>query len=116
MSESIDEPKEIDAENSKTFTANSSDSVEIPNQYEQVIADHHKSLVDIKKDLMNKTALLGAEQMKIDCLLTFFDQAINKNKEALFSSSDSATWVVDDGVNSATATEEPDNSEDNTKE
>jgi len=116
MSESTDKTKEIDTENVKTFTANSSDSVEIPSQYEQVITDHHKSLVDIKKDLINKTALLGAEQMKIDCLLAFFDQAINKNREALFSSSDSASWVVDDGVYSSAVEEDPNNSEASTEE
>ena len=114
MSESTDKTKEIDTGNVKTFTANSSDSVEIPSQYKRVISDHHKSLADIKKDLINKTTLLVAEQMKIDCLLNFFDRAIDK--EVLFSSSDSASWVVDDGVNSSTVKEEPNNSEANTEE
>ena len=116
MSESTDKIKEIDTEKVKTFTANSSDSVEIPSQYKRVISEHHKSLVEIKMDLINKTALLEAEQMKIDCLLTFFDQAINENREALFSSSDSATWVADDGANSATVEEDPKNSEASTEE
>ena len=73
MSELQDKIKSLDKVEPKTFTMDYNDTVEIPSQYKEVIAEHRKSLIDIKNDLVKKTALLKAEQMKIDCLLSFFN-------------------------------------------
>ena len=73
MSELQDKIKSLDKVEPKTFTMDYNDTVEIPSQYKEVIAEHRKSLIDIKDDLVKKTALLKAEQMKIDCLLSFFN-------------------------------------------
>jgi len=73
MSELQDKIKSLDKVEPETFTMDYNDTVEIPSQYKEVIAEHRKSLIDIKNDLVKKTALLKAEQMKIDCLLSFFN-------------------------------------------
>lgn len=73
MSELQDKIESLDKVEPKTFTMDYNDTVEIPSQYKEVIAEHRKSLIDIKNDLVKKTALLKAEQMKIDCLLSFFN-------------------------------------------
>ena len=73
MSELQDKIKSLDKVEPETFTMDYNDTVEIPSQYKEVIAEHRKSLIDIKDDLVKKTALLKAEQMKIDCLLSFFN-------------------------------------------
>tara|TARA_R100000655_G_scaffold21217_4_gene43579 strand:+ start:34328 stop:34672 length:345 start_codon:yes stop_codon:yes gene_type:complete len=114
MSELEDKIKEMDTVDSKTFTTDS-DRIEIPNQYKQVILDHQKSLVEIKKDLVTKTALLQQEQMKIDCLINFFSETIKKEGDFV-STTNTATWTVDDKVSTATLKEESNNSEGNTEE
>lgn len=73
MSELQDKIESLDKVEPETFTMDYNDTVEIPSQYKEVIAEHRKSLIDIKNDLVKKTALLKAEQMKIDCLLSFFN-------------------------------------------
>ena len=73
MSELQDKIESLDKVEPETFTMDYNDTVEIQSQYKEVIAEHRKSLIDIKNDLVKKTALLKAEQMKIDCLLSFFN-------------------------------------------
>ena len=109
MSELKDKIEELDK---VTFTTDYNDTVEIPNQYRKVIAEHRKSLVDIKNDLIKKTALLEAEQMKIDCLLTFF----NKSMSGAVDLEDAAHWDVDENLSTATFEGTPNESEDDTKE
>ena len=112
MSELKDKIEKLDEVDPQTFTTDYNDTVEIPNQYRKVIAEHRKSLVDIKNDLMKKTALLEAEQMKIDCLLTFF----NKSMSGTVDLENAAYWGVDENLSTATFEGTPNESEDDTKE
>ena len=52
MSELQDKIKSLDKVEAETFTMDYNDTVEIPSQYKEVIAEHRKSLIDIKNDLV----------------------------------------------------------------
>ena len=107
MSELKDKIEELDKVEPETFTTDYNDTVEIPNQYRKVIAEHRKSLIDIKNDLIKKTALLEAEQMKIDCLLSFLKDAMMANVDL----EDAAIWTVDENLTTATLDGSPIDSE-----
>ena len=112
MSELKDKLEKLDKVEPETFTTDYTDTVKIPSQYRKVISEHRKSLIDIKNDLVKKTALLEAEQMKIDCLLTFF----NKTMGETVNLEDAAHWNIDEKASTATFEGTPNESEDDTKE
>ena len=48
----------------------------LPSDYESTIADHHKSLLEIAKDIENKSKLIKQESIKMNHLIDFFEKAI----------------------------------------